>query len=139
MGNYVNILGRMTKDADLSYTNTGIAVARFSVALDRGKDKEGNSKGTDFPSCVAFGKTAEAISKYSGKGLRISVTGRLQTGKYEDKNGAMHYTTGVVADRIEIIDWRERGEQMPQQSFAPQEAFTPPEGFAMADENQIPF
>ena len=127
MGNYVNILGRMTKDADLSYTNTGMAVARFSVALDRGKDKDGNSKGADFPSCVAFGKTAEAISKYSGKGLRISVTGRLQTGKYTD----------VVADRIEIIDWRERGEQMPQQSVA-QEAFTPPEGFA-AMEEQIPF
>ena len=138
MGNYVNILGRMTKDADLSYTNTGMAVARFSVALDRGKDKDGNSKGADFPSCVAFGKTAEAISKYSGKGLRISVTGRLQTGKYEDKNGTTHYTTDVVADRIEIIDWRERGEQIPQQSFAPQEAFTPLEGFA-AMEEQIPF
>ena len=114
-----------------------MAVARFSVALDRGKDKDGNSKGADFPSCVAFGKTAEAISKYSGKGLRISVTGRLQTGKYEDKNGTTHYTTDVVADRIEIIDWRERGEQMPQQSVA-QEAFTPPEGFA-AMEEQIPF
>ena len=138
MGNYVNILGRMTKDADLSYTNTGMAVARFSIALDRGKDKDGNSKGTDFPSCVAFGRTAEAISKYSGKGLRISVTGRLQTGKYEDKNGTMHYTTDVVADRIEIIDWREHGEQNSQQSFAPQEAFTPPEGFA-AMEEQIPF
>ena len=138
MGNYVNILGRMTKDADLSYTNAGMAVARFSVALDRGKDKDGNSKGTDFPSCVAFGKTAEAISKYSGKGLRISVTRRLQTGRYKDKNGTTHYTTDVVADRIEIIDWRERGEQMPQQSFAPQEAFTPPEGFA-AMEEQIPF
>lgn len=137
MGNYVNIFGRMTKDADLSYTNAGMAVARFSIALDRGKDKDGNSKGVDFPSCVAFGKTAEAISKYSGKGLRISVVGRLQTGRYEDKNGATHYTTDVVADRIEIIDWRERGEQMPQQSVA-QEAFTPPEGFA-AMEEQIPF
>lgn len=137
MGNYVNILGRMTKDADLSYTNTGVAVARFSVALDRGKDKEGNSKGADFPSCVAFGKTAEAISKYSGKGLRLAVTGHLQTGRYEDKNGTTHYTTDVVTDRIEIIDWKDHGNQMPQQSVA-QETFTPPEGFA-AMEEQIPF
>lgn len=134
MGNYVNILGRMTKDADLSYTNAGMAVARFSVALDRGKDREGNSKGADFPSCVAFGKTAEAISKYSGKGLRLAVTGHLQTGKYDDKNDVTHYTTDVVVDRLEIIDWREHETQAPQQ-----QSFEPPEGFAAVSDSDIPF
>lgn len=105
MGNLVVITGRMTKDAILSYTPSQMAVSRFTLALDRGKDKNGENKGADFPNCVAFGKNAENIEKFSGKGLRVQVTGHLQTGSYE-KDGVKHYTTDVIADRIEFIDWK---------------------------------
>lgn len=128
--NQVIISGRLTKDIELKYTTSQMAVARFSLALDRGKDKDGNDKGADFPNCVAFGRTAENLEKFSGKGLRISIIGHLQTGSY-DKDGQKVYTTDVIADRVEIIDWKGRTESASQQNDIPQ-------GFA-AIEEEIPF
>ena len=128
--NQVIISGRLTKDIELKYTTSQMAVARFSLALDRGKDKDGNDKGADFPNCVAFGRTAENLEKFSGKGLRISIIGHLQTGSY-DKDGQKVYTTDVIADRVEIIDWKGRTESAPHQDDIPQ-------GFAAIDED-IPF
>ena len=128
--NQVIISGRITKDIELKYTTSQMAVARFSLALDRGKDKDGNDKGADFPNCVAFGRTAENLEKFSGKGLRVSIIGHLQTGSY-DKDGKKVYTTDVIADRVEIIDWKGRTESASQQNDIPQ-------GFA-AIEEEIPF
>lgn len=135
--NQVNLIGRMTKDAELSYTQSGMAVARFSLALDRGKDKDGNSKGTDFPSCVAFGKTAENLERYSGKGLKVALSGHIQTGKYDDRNGTTHYTTDIIADKIEFLDWKERGQttSQPSQNASYSDM---PDGFAAAADD-IPF
>ena len=104
MNNFYGI-GRLTKDVTVNYTPSQMAVARFNIALDRGKDRNGESRGADFPSCVAFGKTAENLEKFSGKGLRIAIIGHIQTGSY-DKDGQKHYTTDIVADRIEFIDWK---------------------------------
>ncbi len=105
--NLVCISGRLTKDPIVNYSpSTQMAVAKFTVALDRGRDKNGQNRGADFPTCVAFGRTAENLEKFSGKGLRVQVTGHLQTGSYDDKNGVKHYTTDVIADRVEIIDWK---------------------------------
>lgn len=130
--NKVTLLGRLTKDIELRYSNAGVAVAKFSLALDRGKDQSGNSKGADFPNCIAFGKTAEALSKWSsGKGGRILIEGHIQTGSYE-KEGRKVYTTDVVADRIDIIDFRARDEAPPQQ-------FDVPEGFEMVEDDDLPF
>lgn len=107
MGNLVILTGRLTKDVSVSYAAaTQMAVARFNIALDRGKDKNGKDRGADFPNCVAFGRTAENLEKFSGKGLRIQITGHLQTGSYDDKDGKKVYTTDVIADRIEFIDWK---------------------------------
>lgn len=104
--NLVCISGRLTKEPVVNYAPASQqAVARFTVALDRGKDRNGENRGADFPNCVAFGKTAENLERYSGKGLRVQVTGHLQTGSYE-KDGVKHYTTDVIADRIEFIDWK---------------------------------
>lgn len=107
--NKVVISGRLGQDPELKYAQSGTPVLRFSLALDRGKDKDGNDKGTDWPRCVAFGRTAEIINRYSGKGKRLLVEGRLQTGDYTSQAGEKHYTTDVIADRVEIIDWPERG------------------------------
>ena len=114
--NVVTLIGRLTKDPVISYTQEQMAIARFSVAISRGKDKNGNDRGADYPSVIAFGKTAELIDKYLGKGRLVGITGRLQTGSYE-KDGRKIYTTDVVADRVEFLD---KAPESPQ--AAPQAA-----------------
>jgi len=102
--NCVTLIGRLTKDPEIRYGATSqTAVARFTVAIDRGKDKNGESKGTDFPSVVCFGKTAELVEKYIGKGRLVGIQGSIQTGSYE-KEGRKVYTTEVLADRVEFLD-----------------------------------
>lgn len=130
--NTVIISGRLTKDVELNYTPAGMAITRFSVALDRGKDSNGDDRGTDFPTCKAFGKTAEMIERYTGKGCRIAIVGHIQTGDYTDRNGTKHYTTEVIVDRAEFIDWKSN-QQNNQQSNQP--AY---DGFTQA-ESEIPF
>lgn len=100
--NHVSIVGRLTKDPVYSVSNqTGAEVARFTVAVDRMPDKNGNRQ-ADFISCVAFGKAAGFVDKYFGKGKGISLVGRIQTGSYE-KNGQKIYTTDVIAERVEFV------------------------------------
>ena len=131
MNNFYGI-GRLTKDVTVNYTPSQMAVARFNIALDRGKDRNGESRGADFPSCVAFGKTAENLEKFSGKGLRIAIIGHIQTGSYE-KDGQKVYTTDIVADRIEFIDWKNSEKVSEPDGEYPQ-------GFAaMDDMGDIPF
>ena len=130
--NQVICTGRLTKDIEVKYTPSQLAVARFSIALDRGKDKNGESRGADFPSSVAFGRTAENLERFSGKGLRISIIGHIQTGNY-DKDGQKHYTTDIICDRIEFIDWKGQANAAPAADHA-----AAPEGFDAIDED-IPF
>ena len=129
--NQTILIGRITKDVECKYTQGGMAVARFTIAIDRGKDKNGEDRGADFPSCVAFGRTAENLERFSGKGLRVAVTGRITTGSYE-KDGQKVFTTEVTADKVEFIDWKE-GSQKQQKPAEPA-----PEGYAW-DDNEIPF
>ena len=133
--NSVCLVGRLTKDPDVRYNpDTSMATARFSVAIDRGKDKNGKDKGADYPNVICFGKTAELVEKYLSKGRQVGIQGRIQTGSYEKKDGTKVYTTDVVADRIEFLGDRgekkvnEEGEQMPI-----------PEGFTKMDDDEIPF
>jgi single-strand DNA-binding protein len=99
----------MTRDPELRYTAEGqTAVCRFSIAIDRGKDRDGNDRGADFPNIVVFGKTAENCEKYLAKGRKVGIAGHLQTGSYTNKDGAKVYTTDVIADRVEFIDWGEK-------------------------------
>lgn len=137
MNNFYGI-GRLTKDVTVNYTPSQMAVARFNIALDRGKDKNGESRGADFPSCVAFGRTAKNLEKFSGKGLRIAIIGHIQTGSYE-KDGVTHYTTDIVADRIEFIDWKGKSdaERAANAPLADDQEGVP-QGFAAIDE-EIPF
>lgn len=133
--NQVIITGRLVRDIELKYTNSQMALARFTLALDRGKDKEGKDKGADFPSCVAFGRTAENMERFSGKGLRVAVIGHIQTGSYDDKDGKKVYTTDVIADRVEIIDFKEKVAENVNQSA--QRGI--PEGFVAVAEEDCPF
>ena len=94
-------MGHLGRDVELRYTTDSLAVSRFSLAISRGKDKNGNDKGTDWINCVAFGKTAENIERFFGKGSQIAITGHIQTGSYE-KDGVKHYTTDVIVDRFDF-------------------------------------
>lgn len=98
--NHVVLIGRLTRDPELKYSQSGTAFCRFTVAVNR----EFNKDESDFINCLAFNKTAETIAEWLGKGRRIALQGRIQTGSYENKNGDTVYTTEVVVDRFEFID-----------------------------------
>jgi single-strand binding protein len=119
--NSVILIGRMTREADIRYSaQTNMAIARFSLAVDRqSKDKQ-----ADFPNIIAFGKTAEIIERYTHKGSQIAVQGRLQTGSYQNKDGATVYTTDVVADRIKLLDKKENREEVGDNPFSNLEEVT---------------
>ena len=135
--NSVVLIGRLTRDPEVRYLpETQMAVARFSIAIDRftGAGKE---KKTDFPSITVFGKQAENCEKYLAKGRLIAVSGRLQTGSYKNKEGATVYTTEVVADRVEFLEWGDKNNSsakpdMPDMSDIP-------EGFQALEDDDVPF
>lgn len=103
--NSVNLTGRLTRDPDIRYTDGGTSIARFSVAVDR-KFAQENGPKADFPNCIAFGKTAEFIEKWFSKGMKIEVTGRIQTGSYKNQDGNTVYTTDVVAEQVGFAESR---------------------------------
>lgn len=104
MLNHITIMGRLTRDVELRMTNSGTAVASFTLAVDRdysGKDAE---KETDFIDCTAWKHTAEFVSKYFSKGRMAVVSGRLQMRKWTDKDGNKRVSAEVVADNIYFGD-----------------------------------
>lgn len=101
--NSVQLVGRFTRDPEIRYTDGGLSVARFSLAVDRAYRKDGGQD-ADFISCVAFGKSAEFIEKYFFKGNRIGLNGRIQTGSYTNKDGVKVYTTDVVVEHVEFVE-----------------------------------
>ena len=101
MLNHITIMGRLTRDPELRRTGSGIAVASFSVAVDRDfSGRDGGEKETDFIDCVAWRQTGEFVSKYFTKGSMIVVSGRLQIRSWTDKDGNKRRTAEVVADNV---------------------------------------
>ena len=101
MLNHIVIMGRLTRDPELRRTGTGVAVASFSVAVDRDfGNREGGERETDFIDCVAWRSTGEFVSKYFTKGSMIVVSGRLQIRSWTDKEGNKRRTAEVVADNV---------------------------------------
>lgn len=112
--NAVQLVGRLTKDPEIRYTDDQMAIARFTVAIDR-PPRDGK-KEADFPNVVVFGKQAENCGKYTAKGKLIGIEGRIQTGSYTNKNGDKVYTTDVIANRVEFIEWADKQKEE-QNSF----------------------
>lgn len=101
MLNTITIMGRLTRDPELRRTGSGIAVASFSVAVDRDwPNKETGEKETDFIDCVAWRQTGEFVSKYFSKGSMIVVSGRLQIRPWVDKDGNKRKTAEIVAENV---------------------------------------
>lgn len=111
MINKVILLGRLTGEPDVRYTQEGKAFARYTLAVDR-RTKE---QAADFISCVAFDKRAEFAEKYLHKGTKIALVGRIQTGSYTDKDGKKVYTTDVVVEEVEFAESKKeaQGDYMP--------------------------
>lgn len=110
--NRVILMGRLTKDPEVRYTQDQMAVARYTLAVDR------RNKEADFISCVVFGKGGEFAEKYLKKGTKIAVSGRIQTGSYTNKEGRKVYTTEVVVEEQEFAESKgSQGGQIEKDGF----------------------
>ena len=103
--NKVILVGRLARDPELRTTGGGQSVCRFAVAVDRRFKRDGQPT-ADFINVVAFGKTAELINQYLGKGRRIALEGRIQTGSYTANDGSKRYTTDIILENFDFIDSR---------------------------------
>lgn len=106
--NIIALVGRLTADPELKHTQSGIAVSRFTIAVDRAYTKQGEEKQADFINIVAWRNSAEFLCKYFSKGQRIGIQGSVRTGSYMDNNGIKRYTFEVYADRLEFVERKDR-------------------------------
>jgi len=104
--NKVILMGRLTRDPDVRYSQgeQSTAVARYTIAVDRRFKRDGDQQTADFINCVAFGRQGEFAEKYFRKGIKIAITGRIQTGSYTNKDGQRVYTTDVVIEEQEFAE-----------------------------------
>ena len=142
MLNHVVLMGRLTRDVEVRYSqsqNGEMAVGRFSLAVDR-YTNSGDDNKADFINCVSFGKTAEFISKYFGKGNMLAVIGRITTGSYTNKDGVKVYTTDVVVERASFTG--EKRELLDAGVNESQPSIKDSDGFMKVDESiedELPF
>lgn len=131
--NKVELIGRLTKDPELrtGQSENATSVTRYTLAVDRrNRSKSQEEQTADFISIVAFGNSADFASKYFKKGLKVAVTGHIQTGSYTNKDGVRVYTTDVVAEDQEFVE----SKQSSGESEAGAESFAP-----IPDEEELPF
>lgn len=106
------LIGRLTRDPEIRYTQTGKAVATFSLAVDRRGAKDGNGPKADFIPIVAWDKLAEVIGNNLSKGRRVMIEGRIQIRSYEAQDGTKRYVTEIIAQELEFLDSRnDTGQQ----------------------------
>ena len=150
MLNHITIMGRLTRDPELRRTGSGIAVASFTVAVDRDfGGRDGGERETDFIDCVAWRQTGEFVSKYFTKGRMAVVSGRLQIRSWTDKDGNKRRSAEIVADNVYFGDSRREGDNAGGYAASAAPAFggysaptdAPASDFAMLDDDdaQLPF
>lgn len=120
--NKVVLIGRLTKDPELNFAQSGTAVCKFTLAVDRRMKKEGQPS-ADFIPVVVWGKIGENSANYLHKGSLCSVAGRIETRSYEAKDGGKRYVTEIIADEVKFLDKKEASgddmEQIPYDSDMP--------------------
>lgn len=139
--NRVILMGRLTRDPDVKYSQgeKAIAVARYTLAVDRRgkKDPNSNEQQADFISCVAFDRYGEFAEKYFRQGMRVLISGRIQTGSYTNKEGKKVYTTDVVVDSQEFADSKNAsGQNITPESTSNDGFMNVPDG---VDDDTLPF
>lgn len=142
--NSVVLIGRLTRDPEVRYiSESQMAVATFTLAIDR-PARSGQEKKTDFPRITVFGRQAENCERFLAKGRLVGIQGRIQTGSYTNKDGQTVYTTDVVADRVEFLEWGDKaqggGNSFQSRPQAPAGGdMGIPEGFQAIQDDDIPF
>ena len=131
--NTVILIGRLARDPEIRYTQSQVAVCSATLAVNRGKDSNGNDRGADFIRLTVFNKQGEVFQKYLTKGRQVAVQGRLNTGSYKNKNGETVYTTDVIVEKFDFI-----GNKQDAQPPAA-DGSDIPEGFEPIDDDDIPF
>lgn len=144
------LMGRLTRDPEVRYAanDSGMAIARYTLAVDRRRTGS-DGQSADFINCVAFGKTGEFAEKYFRKGMKVLITGRIQTGSYTNQEGQRIYTTEVVVEDQEFTESKRASEEaaaaapsapqpaQPAAAAAPTDAM--PEPLPFAEDEEIPF
>ncbi|MCI5741889.1 MAG: single-stranded DNA-binding protein [Lachnospiraceae bacterium] len=123
--NKVILMGRLTRDPEVRYSQgeQSTAIARYTLAVDRRFRRDGDTQTADFINCVAFGRQGEFAEKYLRKGIKIAITGRIQTGSYTNKDGQKVYTTDVVVEEQEFAESKAASEN--NGGFAPADRPSP--------------
>ena len=146
--NRVILMGRLTRDPEVRYTSgeRSMAIARYTLAVDRGfKRGDSSEQNADFIPCIAFDKAGEFAEKYFRQGMRVLVSGRLQTGNYTNKDGHKVYTTEVIIDTQEFADSKgaSEGASSYQASTRPSQTSASTDGFMNipdgVDDEGLPF
>lgn len=140
--NHITLIGRLTKDPELKYTSSGMAVCSFTLAVNRRFISQNGEKEVDFIPIVVWNKAAENCAKYLSKGRQTAVEGRLQIRTYDDKDGQRKWVTEVVADNVEFL-----GSGQSQNSLAGQSHTERSNDMGygdlgqeiMFDDNEVPF
>ena len=114
--NKVILMGRLTRDPDIRYTQgeNSMAVARYTLAVDRRRTSQDGQREADFIGCVAFGRQAEFAERYLHQGTKIAISGRIQTGSYTNKDGQKVYTTDVIVEDQEFAESKAASERQGQ-------------------------
>ena len=130
------LVGRLVRDPEYKTTQSGTPVASFTVACDRRFAKQGEERQADFINCVAWNKTAEFVSRYFAKGMRIALEGRIQTRSYDDNDGNKRFVTEVVAEAVEFA--QSKNENVSNDAPATPSA-PAPDGFIPVEDDDLPF
>nr|DAO63753.1 MAG TPA: Single strand binding protein [Caudoviricetes sp.] len=132
------LIGRLTRDPDVRYsqTDSNMAIARFSLAVDRRHKKQGDETTADFFNCTAFGKQGEFVEKYLKKGTKVVVTGRIQNDNYTNKEGQKVYSVQIMVEEIEFAESKAAGQGVQNNDSIPGDGFMNiPDGI----ESELPF
>lgn len=113
--NSCQLVGRMVADPEIKFANNGNQFAKFRIAVDR-RGKTENGPTADFIPCTAFGKQAEFLDKYFKKGQRIGLTGHIQTGSYDDRDGKKVYTMELIVDSLEFVESKQSQNEQSKQA-----------------------
>lgn len=113
--NNVSIVGRITKDIELKTTQSGLSAVSVFIAVNNGKDKEGNKRQADFPKVYVYDKQAENLYKYCHKGSQIAITGSVKTRTWDKDDGSKGYETYIKANRVQFLDSKQsNGPEIPE-------------------------
>ena len=131
------LMGRLTRDPEVRYSqsDSNMAIAKFSLAVDRRYKKQGDEVTADFFNCTAFGKQGEFVEKYLKKGTKIVVTGRIQNDNYTNKDGQKVYSVQIMVEEIEFAESKAAGQSQQNDSMPGDGFMNIPDGI----ENELPF